>query len=76
VILAYRPMQEAERLVRNEELDRYTDFTRTTLDEIMADLRSVRERGYAVCDEEMEPGVAAVAAPIRDAMGSVVVVVA
>ena len=36
------------------------------------DLESVRTRGYAVAVEELEPGLWAVAAPVRDAGGSVI----
>jgi IclR family transcriptional regulator, acetate operon repressor len=45
-------------------LERRTDKTRTSRDAIAADLQLVRERGYAVTDEELEPGLVAVAAPV------------
>ncbi|MBI2756246.1 MAG: IclR family transcriptional regulator [Chloroflexi bacterium] len=66
VILAYRPAGEAERLLRGEPLDRYTSATRASIEELLADLPSIRAQGWAVCDEEMEVGVAALSAPIHD----------
>src|SRR6478609_6407224 len=45
-------------------LERRTDKTHTSRAEIEADLELVRQRGYAVTDEELEPGLAAVAAPV------------
>jgi DNA-binding IclR family transcriptional regulator len=42
------------------------------LDELERRIRSARELGYAVADEESEPGLVAVAAPIRDFTGRVV----
>jgi IclR family pca regulon transcriptional regulator len=40
-------------------------------DEIRALLAKVRERGWAVADEELAPGVRSVAVPVRDAGGTV-----
>ncbi|WP_418606986.1 IclR family transcriptional regulator domain-containing protein [Georgenia sp. SUBG003] len=42
-----------------------------TADEIRALLAKVRERGWAVADEELAPGVRSVAVPVRDGSGSV-----
>jgi DNA-binding IclR family transcriptional regulator len=43
----------------------------TSADELLADLQVTRKRGYAVSNEEAEPGVAAVAVTIRAAGGGV-----
>jgi IclR family transcriptional regulator, acetate operon repressor len=53
-------------------LERRTDKTITTEPALRADLASVRARGYAVTDEELEPGLVAVAAPIYGYDGTVV----
>ncbi len=39
---------------------------------LQADLAVVRRRGYAVTDEELEPGLIAVAAPVHSSAGAVV----
>src|SRR5215469_4919565 len=45
-------------------LDRRTPKTITSRTALELDLREVRRRGYAVTDEELEPGLVAVAAPV------------
>ena len=55
----------------NAPLMRYTDKTKTSQQDVFADLKKCREQGYAVCDEELELGVIAVAAPIRNYDGTV-----
>ena len=49
-----------------------TDKTVTTDAALRAELAAVRTRGYAVTDEELEPGLIAVAAPIHGYDGAVV----
>ncbi|HTT54888.1 MAG TPA: IclR family transcriptional regulator C-terminal domain-containing protein, partial [Streptosporangiaceae bacterium] len=45
-------------------LEARTPRTITTREALAAELVVVRERGYAVTDEELEPGLVAVAAPV------------
>ena len=54
-----------------EGLQPRTAKTITTLDALLEDFRSVRERGYSIDDEENEIGVRCVGAPIRDSRGQV-----
>ena len=54
------------------ELPRYTDQTVTSMAKLLADLAHVREQGYAVAVDELETGLTAVAAPIRNAHGDVI----
>ncbi|MEX2613043.1 MAG: IclR family transcriptional regulator [Gaiellaceae bacterium] len=44
-------------------------------DELWERLAAARQRGYALADEELEPGLVAVAAPVRDFRGRVVAAV-
>src|SRR6266568_8149103 len=53
-------------------LERRTDKTITSHAVLEADLAGVRSRGYAVTDEELEPGLIAVAAPVYRYDGAVV----
>lgn len=54
-----------------EALDRLTDLTVTDRATFERDLRTVRERGYAVIRGELEPGLVAISVPVR-AGGTVV----
>lgn len=52
-----------------KELDTYTPRTITSRDQLKLHLEQIRERGYAIDDEEHELGVRCLAAPIYDARG-------
>ncbi len=53
-------------------LQAYTETTITTRDRLRQELATVREQGYAVAVDELEVGLAAVAAPIHNAHGDVI----
>jgi DNA-binding IclR family transcriptional regulator len=53
-------------------LPRVTDRTVTSLPALRSDLDAVREAGYAVAVDELEVGLTAAAAPIRNAHGDVI----
>jgi IclR family transcriptional regulator, acetate operon repressor len=68
VLLAYGAAQ----LPPAHKLDRRTDKTITSEPALKADLAAVRARGYAVTDEELEPGLIALAAPVHGYDGAVI----
>ena len=53
------------------DLTAHTDHTLVDVDALLADLRAVRERGWALNDEERNPGVRAVAVGVRTELGTV-----
>lgn len=57
-------------------LERLTDRTIVDPEALAAELRTVRERGYATLVDELEPGLSVVAAPVFDAEGGVVAALA
>jgi DNA-binding IclR family transcriptional regulator len=70
-ILAYRPAEDQLRLMQGEHLERFTSATPTTVSAALAELDRTRERGYAICDQEMEEGVGALSVAVRNAGGEV-----
>jgi DNA-binding IclR family transcriptional regulator len=58
-----------------DTLERFTPNTITSRSKLLAELKLTRERGWASTNEELEIGLNAVAAPIRDAEGTVVAAV-
>jgi IclR family acetate operon transcriptional repressor len=68
-ILAFLDPYEARVLLRAHPLIRFTDATIVAVDRLEAELAAVRTTGISVCEEEIEPGVTAVASPIFDARG-------
>jgi DNA-binding IclR family transcriptional regulator len=71
VMLAGLDEAEVRRVIGKRQLKRFTPKTITSLDALLAELRSVARRGYAVADQEMGPGVITVGAAIRNHTGAV-----
>jgi DNA-binding IclR family transcriptional regulator len=71
VLLAYLPAAEAASCLA-PPLARFTDRTVTDPAEFSRLLAEVRQRGFATAVDELEAGLTAVAAPVRDAEGRVV----
>lgn len=63
---------ELEARLADVDLRQLAPNTPTDLDTLAARVDEARERGYALCDEEFEAGLFAVAAPVRDASGAIV----
>lgn len=65
-ILAYLPEEEVRDNVLNKPLQRFTDNTITSPERLLKELEVIRIRGYAADNEETEPGLVCIAAPILD----------
>lgn len=72
VLVAALPDADVDAYLGRIRLDRLTARTVPTVAALRAELRLVREQGYAIVDQELEEGLRAVAAPIRDRTGVVV----
>jgi DNA-binding IclR family transcriptional regulator len=70
-LLAFQPPEMVQQVI-DQGLKRMTPNTITDSDLLLSELASIRSRGYAIDDEEIEPGLRCVAAPIRDHTGQVV----
>ena len=70
-LLAHMPREGLDRLL-GRGLERFTPHTLADAGALRADLAAIRERGYAVDDEERTEGMRCVAAGIRDAHGETV----
>jgi DNA-binding IclR family transcriptional regulator len=69
VIMAYLTDGERDRIIAEKGLKQYTPNTLTDPESLKAHLADIRRIGYATSDQEMYPGVKAVAAPIFDYNG-------
>lgn len=65
-ILAHLEEAEVEAIVRKSGLKAITANTITSLLDLKSDLAAVRQRGYAIDDEEIEEGVRCVGCVVRD----------
>ena len=63
-ILAYLGDGYLEKYIFSRPLKKLTNNTITTREELVEELKNVREKGYAVDDEEIEMGLRCIAAPI------------
>ena len=70
VLLSGLSRQECDAML--SKLSAYTATTITTKGKLRAELDQVREQGYALAVDELEVGLTAAAAPIRNAHGDVV----
>jgi IclR family acetate operon transcriptional repressor len=71
VILASLDRATLDSMLNGVEFTQWTPRTITDRTELVRHLDAVRDRGYDICDDEMEDHVWAVAAPIYDTSGGV-----
>ena len=71
VLLAFLPPEVTEPILHGP-LAVYTEKTITSPAQLCEELSLVRQRGYALTDEEFEEGIRAISAPIRDIDGKVI----
>jgi DNA-binding IclR family transcriptional regulator len=72
VLLAYLPAEERTALLAEAGLKKVTPHTLTSKTKLEKNLAEARARGYAWTLEELEVGLHAMAAPVRDRHGEVI----
>ncbi|MFC4245997.1 IclR family transcriptional regulator [Natribaculum luteum] len=70
-MLACFPEERVDTAIETHGLPKKTDNTITTREELDTELAAIRERGYAIDNEERVRGIRCLAAPIRDDSGGV-----
>jgi DNA-binding IclR family transcriptional regulator len=68
-LLAYLDTAAATRVLASRALTPFTRDTPSTVEEVLDHLALIRGRGYDVCDDELDRGVWAVAAPVFSSTG-------
>ncbi|MDI7274825.1 MAG: IclR family transcriptional regulator [Anaerolineae bacterium] len=71
VLLAHHDQEAVSSFYSKSGLHRYTPNTIVDVGDLMAHLAEIRKRGFGIDDEEHEPGVKCIAAPVWDAHGEV-----
>lgn len=66
VHMAHMTEEELEELLPAQDFIQHTPTTITSISTLKTELEKIREQGYAIDDEELDPGVRCVAVPIRD----------
>lgn len=70
-MLAYLPEDKLADAIDRQSFHRFTDRTLTSEQALREDLAEIRDRGFAWDDEEHEPGIRCIAAPILSPTGRV-----
>lgn len=65
-ILAYYNHRQLAKYLELQPLKKITPFTIDTKEELLEELDRIRQQGFSICDEELQPGVQALACPIFD----------
>ncbi|MEM9341591.1 MAG: HTH-type transcriptional regulator BhcR [Pseudomonadota bacterium] len=71
-LLAEMQAADLERLLSEARLERFTKFTITDPDLLLADLERVRARGFSIDDQEKNVGMRCIAAPVLNWAGEAV----
>lgn len=66
---------ELKKLLCEIEFKPFTPKTHSTIDQLIADVDSVRQKGWSLDDEEHEPGIRCIASPVRDYTGKIIAAV-
>ena len=74
VLLAFSPPFVVQRYL-GRPMERFTERTLTTAEELLERMRAIRRDGYTWAREEFDHGISSVAAPVADASGEVVAAV-
>jgi IclR family KDG regulon transcriptional repressor len=70
-ILAHMPLAQAQAIISEQGMARYTKNTITDLAELEKELEKIRQQGYAIDNMEYEWGIRCIAVPIRNESGDV-----
>jgi IclR family KDG regulon transcriptional repressor len=74
-LVMHRPLAELEQMLKDSPFQKFMPHTHTDLESLLRDLKTCRERGWSTDNEEYEPNVQCVGAPIFDYRGTVVAAV-
>lgn len=72
VLTSEMPEDEVKAILLKSGMERLTQNTICSVSDFLEELKKTRERGYALDNEECEPGARCVAAPLRDHTGRII----
>lgn len=72
VLLAALPEQEARALLEASDLSPRTPSSLADVNSLLQELRRVRDTGYALVDQEVEPGLRSLAVPVLNHRGQII----
>ena len=72
ILLANQSIEDIKRIIDKKNFLRYTPNTITDHEKLLIHLLGIKNKGFAVCDEELEEGIKAIAAPIKNIKGKTI----
>jgi IclR family transcriptional regulator, pca regulon regulatory protein len=72
VMLAYLPQNQLDGVLRKVKFERHTPKTVRSASELRGMLSEIREQGFAIVDQELEPGLRSIAVPVQSLQGDVI----
>ncbi|MDV5170001.1 DNA-binding transcriptional regulator KdgR [Photobacterium rosenbergii] len=72
VLLAYRSEEFTRNALKDVNFIKHTDKTLENIDQLLSELKTVKEQAFAEDNEEQEPGLRCLAAPVFDRFGNVI----
>lgn len=71
-LLAFLTLEEIEEVIKDDGLEKFTEYTITTKQKLLEELRTIRETGYAFDLEERMVGVRCIAVPVFNSRKEVI----
>jgi IclR family KDG regulon transcriptional repressor len=72
ILLSDMPDKAVDEYLAGRQLKPFTPNTIRTAQELRSELATIKERGWAMDNEEHEPGIVCIGAPVRDYTGKVI----
>ena len=66
MLLACQPSEDIKRIVKEKTLPKYTSKTIVNPKELEEHLLKIRDKGFSICNEELEEGIKAISAPVKN----------
>ena len=66
VLLAYQPSEDIKRIINEKILQKYTPKTIINPKKLEEHLLEIRHKGFSICNEELEEGIKAISAPVKN----------
>jgi len=71
-ILAFQEEEQIQNIIKNTKIKGFTSQTLTEKGKILKNLQEVRQRGWAIDNQEYEEEIKSIGAPLRDRSGKVI----
>jgi DNA-binding IclR family transcriptional regulator len=71
-ILAFQEEEQIQNIIKNTKIKAFTSQTLTEKGKILKNLQEVRQRGWAIDNQEYEEEIKSIGAPLRDRSGKVI----